>query len=37
MEKKVINEGFDSVEEYNYDSCASQNKQLSVSSAICSH
>lgn len=37
MEKKVINEGFDSVEEYNFDWCASQSKQLSVSSAICSH
>ena len=37
MEKKVSNGGFDSVEEYNVDWCASQNKQLSVSSAICSH
>ena len=37
MEKKVSNEGFDSVEEYNFDWFASQNKQLSVSSAICSH
>ena len=37
MEKKVINEGFDSVEGYNFDWCSSRNKQLSVSSAICSH
>ena len=36
MEKKVSNKGFDSVEEYNYDSWASNSKQLSVSSAICS-
>ena len=37
MEKKVTSEGFVSVEEYNFDWCASQNKQLSASSAICSH
>ena len=36
MEKKVSNRGFYSVEEYNYDSWASNGKQLSVSSAICS-
>ena len=34
MEKKVTSEGFVSVEEYNFDWCASQSKQLSVSSAI---
>ena len=37
MENKVSNEGFHSVEEYNFDWCTSRNKQLSVSSAICSH
>ena len=36
MEKKVSDKGFDSVEEYNYDSWASNSKQLSVSSTICS-
>ena len=36
MEKKLTNKGFDSVEECNFDWCASQSKQLSVSSAICS-
>ena len=30
MEKKVSNKGFDSVEEYNYDSWASNSKQLSI-------
>ena len=36
MEKKVSNKGFYSVEESNYDSWASNGKQLSVSSAISS-
>ena len=36
MEKKRSDKGSDSVEEYNYDSWASNSKQLSVSSAICS-
>lgn len=35
MEKKVSNKGFDS-KEYNFDSWASNSKQLSVTSAICS-
>ena len=36
MEKKVSSKGFYSVEEYNYDSWASNGKQLPVSIAICS-
>ena len=36
MEKKVSNKGFYSAEEYNYDSWASNSKQLLVLSAICS-
>ena len=36
MEKKVSHKASHSVEEYNFDSWASNSKQLSVSSAICS-
>ena len=37
MEKKMSNKGFVSIDEYNFDSWASNSKQLSVTSAMYSH